>query len=112
MKNKKLRLDDFTDSQDAIRDYMYFNETNCHMHKARVLISSNGKILYNNIIQVIALIDTNNSVVELIGDAQLERDFHPRYTNEYQRFKFIRGTLLIQAEDIWGKGIEIDITGV
>ena len=35
-----------------------------------------------------------------------------KYTNEYQIFTFINGTLLIKGVDIWGNPIEIDITSV
>jgi hypothetical protein len=53
MKNKKLGFGDFVRSQYAIEDYMYFNEDNCYIHKARVHISSNEKTLYNDITQVV-----------------------------------------------------------
>lgn len=50
-------------------------------------------------------IDTNYSYANLVGDEQFDRDFYFKSTNEYQKFKFIRGTLLIQAEDRWGNAI-------
>ncbi len=57
-------------------------------------------------------IETNNSFVNIIGDAQFDRDYYGKYTNEYQKFTFINGTLLIKGEDRWGNPIEIDITSV
>lgn len=110
--NTKLGINYFEKSQYAIKDYIDYREGNCYIHEARVIISSNGKTLFNDIIQVEASIDTNNSFVQFVGTGQFERDFYIRYTNEYQKFNFIRGTLLIQAEDRWGNAIEIDITGM
>ena len=110
--NIKLGIDDFTYSQRAIKDYMDFREENRFRHEAIVIISSKGKTRFNGNIPVNISIDTNYSYAILEGDEQFVRDFYSDYTNEYQKFKFIRGTLLIQAEDRWGNAIEIDITGV
>ena len=110
--NKKLGMNDFEKSQFAIKDYIDYKEENCYMHRARVLISSNGKLLFNDILQVEAVIDTNYSLVNFVSTEQFERDFFIQYTNEYQRFEFIRGTLLIQAKDRWGNDIQINITGL
>ncbi len=109
---KKVASEVFADSQDAIRDYMHFKDGNDYMHEARVLVSSRGKNQYNSILKVIPGIETNNSFVDIIGDTQFERDYYGKYTNEYQKFTFINGTLLIKGEDIWGNPIEIDITSV
>lgn len=109
---KKVKLDVFTDSQHAIRKYMHFKEGNDNMHEARVLISSWGKSQYNGILKVIPRIETNNSFIDIIGDSQFERDYFGKYTNEYQEFSFIRGTLIIKAEDRWGKSIDINITSM
>lgn len=40
----------------------------------------------------------------------LERDYYLEYSNKFQEFSFINGTLLIKAKDRWGNSIEIDIT--
>lgn len=82
------------------------------MHEARVLIFSGGETKYNSILKVVPRIETNNSFVNIIGDTQFDRDYYGKYTNEYQKFTFINGTLLINGEDRWGNPIEIDITSV
>lgn len=83
-----------------------------YMHEARVLVSSMGKTRYNDILKVVPRIETNNSSIDIIGDTQFERDYYGKYTNEYQIFICIHGTLLIKGVDIWGNPIEIDITSV
>ena len=67
------------------------------MHEARVLVSSMGKTRYNDILKVVPRIETNNSSIDIIGDTQFERDYYGKYTNEYQIFTFINGTLLIKV---------------
>ncbi len=109
---RKVDFEDFAESQYAINNYIHFKTDNYFMHEARVLVSSGGKIEYNEILKVIPRIETNISSVEIIGDAQFEQDYYGRYTNEYQKFIFINGTLLIKGEDKWGNPIEIDVTSV
>lgn len=109
---KQVDFEIFAESQQAINNYMNFKTDNCFMHKARVLVSSRGKIEYNEILKIIPNIETNISSVEIVGDAQFDQDYYGRYTNEYQKFVFINDTLLIKGEDKWGNPIEIDITSV
>ena len=108
--NKKLGKNDMADSQAPIMAYISYREENGYRHKARVLISSKGKNRYNNIIYVYVAIDASNSSIILEGDEEFIRDFHGTYGYEYQRFNFINGTLIIQATDIWGNAIELNIT--
>lgn len=110
--NKKLGKDDMADSQAAIRRYINFRESNGYRHKAHVLISSNGKDRFNDILYISAIIDSGSSYVIVEGNNAFIREFYGKYSFEYQKFRFIGGTLLIQATDIWGNAIEIDITGV
>lgn len=109
---KRIDFEEFADSQLAIRDYMHFKAGNDYMHEARVLVSSRGKTEYNSILKVVPKIETNNSFVDIIGDAKFDRYYYTKYTNEYQKFAFVSGTLLIKGEDRWGNPIEIDITSV
>ena len=109
---KRVDVETFSASQYAIRNYMHSKIGNDYMHEARVLVSSMGKTKYNSILKVIPRIETNNSSINIIGDARFERDFYGKYTNEYQTFAFINDTLLIRGEDRWGNLIEIDITSV
>ena len=109
---KRVDVETFAASQYAIRNYMHSKNGNDYMHEARVLVSSMGKTKYNSILKVIQRIETNNSSINIIGDARFERDFYGKYTNEYQTFAFINDTLLIRGEDRWGNPIEIDITSV
>jgi len=107
----KLKFKDFADSQHAIKEYMEYKPNNSYLHEARVIISSKGNAIFNDIIRVVVSIETNYSFVELVDSEGLEHDFYVRYTNEYQKFKFINGTLVIKAVDRDGNNIEIDITG-
>ena len=75
-------------------------------------VSLREEIKYNNILKVIPRMDTNDSFVDITDDAQFERDYYSKYTNEYQKFSFINGTLFIKGEDKWGNPIEIEITNV
>lgn len=109
---KRVDFEIFADSQYAIREYMHSKAGNDYMHEARVLIFSRGETKYNSILKVVPRIETNNSFVNIIGDAQFDRNYYGKYTNEYQKFTFINGTLLIKGEDRWGNPIEIDITSV
>lgn len=109
---KRIEFEEFADSQYAIRDYMHSKDGNDYMHEARVLVSSRGKTTYNSILKVVPSIETNNSFIDIIGDDQFDRDYYNKYTNEYQKFKFIHGALLIKGVDRWGNPIEIDITNV
>lgn len=107
----KLGKDDMADSQAAIRGYINFREKNGYRHKAHVLISSNGKSRFNDILYISAVIDAGSTYVMVEGNDEFSRDFYGKYSFEYQKFKLIGGTLLIQATDIWENAIEIDITG-
>ena len=109
---KRIDFKEFVDSQYAIRDYMHSKVGNDYMHEARVLVSSRGETKYSSILKVVPSIETNNSFVNIIGDAQFDQDYYIKYTNEYQKFAFINGALLIKGEDRWGNPIEIDITSV
>lgn len=107
---KKVEYNDFVNSQYAISEYIHWQVGNDSLHKARILVFSNDKVKYNNILEVFPRIETNYSFIDIIGDEQFERDYYMEYTNEYQKFDFINGSLLIKAEDRWGNSIEIDIT--
>ena len=108
----RVDVSTFANSQCAIREYMHFKLENEYMHEARVLVSSMGKTRYNDILKVVPRIETNNSSIDIMGDAQFERDYYGKYTNEYQIFTFTNGTLLIKGVDQWENPIEIDITSV
>lgn len=106
---KKVNNNVFYKSQYAIRDYMHFRSGNAVMHKARVLVSYRGKNKYNNVLTVHPKIETNYSYVEIFGDDEFHEDYYIKYTNEYQEFNLVNGTLLIKGEDRWGNPIEINI---
>lgn len=109
--HKKLGKNDMADSQAAIREYINFREKNAYRHKAHVLISSNGKSRFNDILYISAIIDSGDTYVVVEGNDAFARDFYGKYSFNFQKFKLIGRTLIIQATDIWGNDIEIDITG-
>lgn len=108
--SKKVSFEEFTDSLSAIKDYMYFKVGNKYMHEARVIVFSGGEVDYNNILNVLPKIETNISFIDIIGDERFDQNYYSRYTNDYQKFAFIDGILLIKGEDRSGNPIEIDIT--
>ena len=108
--NEKLGKNDTVDSQSAINAYIGNKEQNGYRHKARVLISSKGKNRYSNVLYV--AIDSSNFHVIVEGDNKFSHNFHGRYGHEYNRFSFIRGTLIIHSTDIWGNAIELSISSV
>ncbi len=107
--NKKLGKNNMDDSGAAIKAYISYREENGYRHKARVLISSKGKNRYSNILYV--AIDASNFFIIVEGDSEFTSNFHGRYGYEDQRFTIIRGTLIIEATDIWGNAIQLSITG-
>ena len=108
--NEKLGKNDMVDSQSAINAYIGNKVENGYRHKARVLISSKGKNRYSNVLYV--AIDSSNFHVIVEGDNEFYHNFHGRYGAECNRFSIIRGTLIIQAIDIWGNAIELSISSM
>ncbi len=108
--NKKLGKNDMVDSQAAINAYIGYKEENGYRHKARVLVSSKGKNRYSNVLYV--AIDASDFHLIVEGDNEFTSNFHGRYGYEYSRFSIIRGTLIIQATDICGNAIELNISSV
>ncbi len=109
--NKKLGINDRANSKAAIKAYIIYREENSYRHKARVLISSKGKNRYSNVLYVCAVTDASNFYMIVEGDTGFTNNFHGRYGYEDQRFTIIRGTLIIEATDIWGNAIQLSITG-
>lgn len=108
----RVDINTFANSQLAIREYMHFKSGNEYTHKARVSVLSMGKTRYNDVLEVIPRIATNNSSIDIIGDEQFQQDYYSKYTNEYQIFTFINGILSIKGVDKQGNPIKIDITSV
>lgn len=108
--NEKVRKKDMVDSQSAINEYLDSKEDNSYRHKARVLVSFKGKNRYSNVLYV--AIDASNFDIIVEGDNEFSHNFHGRYGPEYNKFSIIRGTLIIQATDIWGNAIELNISSV
>ena len=108
--NEKVRKNDMVDSQSAINAYLEYKEDNGYRHKARVLVSYKGKNRYNKVLYV--AMDESNFHINVEGDNEFSHNFHGRYGPEYNRFSIIRGTLIIQAKDIWGNAIELNISSV
>ena len=108
--SKKYGKNDMEDSQSAIKDNEIYMGENTNRHRARVLISSKGKKLYNNLLFISVDTDPSNTYVIVEGDNEYIRDFYDKYRCEGGKFSFVNGTLIIQATDIWGKAIELNIT--
>ena len=108
--SRQLGKEDMINSQSAIKRYIDYRDGNCYRHKAKVLISANGTNRFSGILYIYAAIDSAKSFVLVERNEEYARDFYSEYTSEHQSFSVIRGTLLIQATDIWGNAITIDIS--
>ena len=106
-------FDTFEKSQRALKDYMHYKAGNGWMHEARVLISSGGQLKYSDEMTVIPRIETNKSTVTITTTGiGFDGDYYSEYSNEYQEFAFVNGTLRIKGKDRWGNPIELNITAL
>lgn len=110
--DKRLGINEMADSQSAMKNYIAFREENRYRHKARVLISSNGKNRFNDILYISVVIESGNSYVIVEGTNEFANDFRGTYSFTNWKFKLIGGTLIIQAKDRWKNPISVEITGV
>lgn len=110
--DRHLEFNQITASNNALKQYMRIKRGNEKEHKATVIISSHGKMVYHGILPVFPVIATNTSFVEILGDDSFTRDFYSRYSTDYHVFNYINGTLLIKGKDIWSNPVEIDITSI
>ncbi|MBR1986629.1 MAG: hypothetical protein IKA24_07105 [Mogibacterium sp.] len=109
-----IDIDEFAKSQCALRDYMHYKPGNECIHKARVLVSSKGDLKFSAEMVAFPRIETNYSTISITQDANnvFERDYYSQYSNEYQEFSFVNGTLRIKGDDRWGNPVEINITAI
>lgn len=106
-------IDTFAKSQQALREYMYYKSGSASIHRARVLVSSNGELKFSAEMSILPRIGTNETAVSIIAASnEFERDYYLKYSNKYQAFSFVSGTLRIKGTDIWGNSIEINITAI
>jgi len=110
--DQHLEFNQIIASNNALKQYMRIKKGNEKEHKATVIISSYGKMVYHGILPVFPVVGTNVSFIEILGDNSFARDFYSRYSTDYHIFNCINGTLLIKGNDIWGNPVEIDIAAI
>lgn len=108
--DKSLGKEEMADSQSAMKSYIAFRDENGCRHKTRVLISSNGKNRFDDILYISVVIDSGDSYVFVENNNEFENDFRGTYSFRYNKFTFIGGTLTIQAIDRRENPIRIEIT--
>ena len=104
----------FQSSQKAIRKFMDAHggsgSRNVNVDDIQVKISSSAGGVYNKSISVNARIETNESYVQLFGDAYFDAKYYTKYTNVYQVFTFGNNILNISScTDKKGNAITISI---
>lgn len=101
---------EFMDSQNAISQYIRYYNCSHKIRNARVIIEQSGNEIQDLEVDVFASIETNCSYVDISFDeVKLDNIYYARYKNEYQKFKWHKGTLSIIAEDKNGNNIKIYI---
>jgi len=94
----------------AINDYINI-EGNYFMHKTKVVVIKNNKVIYDGIINVRAHIETNDSIVDIIWDGKEEKNFYTYYNGKYSNvdIEFDDGKLIIYANDRQSNSICITV---
>lgn len=99
-------------SQYAINNYIHI-EGNYHMHRARVMVFQDNKIIYDDELNVHAHIETNDAVVDITWkDKEEENKFYSRYDGKYDTtdIEFDNGKLNIYGISKAGKSICIIVS--
>ena len=94
----------------TIQDYMKIKVINKSRHQAHVLISSNGKDIFNAVLFVCPIkssVGTYYLIVE--GNNEYTRRFLPEYNNQNASFYMVGKTFIITTKDIFGNAISINI---
>ena len=105
----KVSPQQFADSQSAIREYIHANDEHRGTHKAKVKVWQDGRMIFDETISVVALIETNESFVQVIWPDSYEDTYYVKYSNQYQVFQYVGGTLDIQCQNKNGDNIIISI---
>lgn len=108
---KKQEIEQFCASQEVIRnyiDYVKLQGGNPAHHQARVIVNKCGKDICK-LLEIGTRIETNESIIDICGDDEFCRDYHPRYTNTFQVFKsYAIGSIIIQeTDDNFGNPVQI-----
>lgn len=94
----------------AINNYINI-EGNYFMHKTKVIVIKNNKVIYDGIVKVRAHIETNDSIVDIVWDNKEEEKFYTYYNGKYSNvdIEFDDGRLIIHAEDREHDSVHITI---
>jgi hypothetical protein len=106
----KVNFEQFLDSQDAIQKYIHSGQTDDEKrgnHTDIVKVIKNGKIIFNGKLEVISLIETNESFVDIYWSKEYEKHFYIKYSNVFNIFEYGSGTLVINCEEKSGEKIII-----
>ncbi|TCL60591.1 hypothetical protein EDD76_102289 [Kineothrix alysoides] len=105
---KKVSNEQFSTSQYAISDYIHDADEHWGSHEAIVRVMKNGVVVFKQELNVVTLIETNYSFVDILWPKKYESIYYGKYTNEYQVFVYFSGILEIKCTD--KKNEEIAIT--
>lgn len=107
--SEKVEFEQFAESQEAIREYIHNDENHWGTHEATVRVTKANNIVFNEILSVVTLIETNESFVEIIWSKEYEDTYYIKYSNQYQEFKYYSGVLEIRCQNKFNQEIVITI---
>lgn len=105
----QVSIDQFSESQKAIMEYISYHNCKHEMRVARVIITNQKEKIYETNVSVYASIENNYSIVEISWNDEMQMEYYFRSRNDYQIFNWFNGTLSIDTEDRKGNDITIYI---
>lgn len=97
-------------SQSSIRDYMTANHIeHCRRFQVQIQIKRNKDVIFDDLAEIFIDIETNFWNLEIDFRDKDERKFHPTYRDDFQKFRYKHGNLIIYAKDLEDDDIEIII---
>lgn len=103
-----MNMEEFAESQYAIRGYLHQDNRNEFPHPARVIVRRNLTVEFDEGVSAWARIETNYSQVDINWENEyLENKYYSTYRNDYQKIRFDGTFLTIYAKDKQGNDIEI-----
>lgn len=106
----QVSIDQFTESQEAIMEYISYHNCNHEMREARVVIKNQKEKIYDINVSVYASIENNYSFVDISWDDEMQNKYYIRSKNDYQIFEWFNGTLSITTNDKEGNDITIYVS--
>lgn len=93
-----------------IAQYKEMNREKGNRYEARVLISADGKRLFDGWLYVAAIISKKDAGIIIEGNNEYVSKYLPKYTVKDGSFEIIHNTLIIRTKNIWDRPITVEIT--